>query len=483
MAYQRGKHRGAVNINNGLDAFQKAYSITKGVMDDYAKSQVADTMKDGMAKSTAEAAASGGTDYTLDRGADDAATPDYSYKDKAARDSNAAEMETAASMQAEIDAETRGGVGRQPQAAAQSPTQAMQSAITPEPKAPQSATASMQAALNPASAQPGLQAVAPSGPTPSAPAYTQGEINKPQLNATDIFHKKYAAKVTEKLMQQGKTEDAMKFEEWSSSQQGKAYMRSWGEGMQRVNSGDLHGGIMAAQDLYNKQLPDGQYAVAVPGKDGDYTVEIRNEKTNKLLSSHTGKAQEIAAQAYGGLSPEQVYKISVEAPAAEAAQIRKEKRDVAGRIEVEQAKVKTESSSELAKMMKLRDSLPEGSPDRALAEKKIELLTTRQPPATTVIQMGQTPQEMAGGGQGVVVTDKGAKTSGLVPLKGAPNAVDEAYNALSGVTYAKPPGGVAKMYMRDGVPLSKTERDQAMKAHDVLRRNKRPAPWEQPGLK
>lgn len=452
-----GRRRGSVA--SGLDAFAKAFDMTKGVMDAYDRKQVADTVKDGMSKSTAEAAASGGTDYTLDRAADDTATPDYSYKDKAARDSNAAEMNAAASMQAEIDAEKTGAAGLQSQAT-----------VAPAP-------------ANPApSAQPGLQtqATAPSGPMTPAQFYAQGEIAKPQLNAMDIFHKKYAPGVAAKLMEQGKVEEAAKFEDWTRSQQGKAYGREWLEGMRKVNSGDLHGGIMAAQDLYNKQLPDGQYAVAVPGKDGDYTIEVRDEKTNKLLGARNGRAQDIAAQAYGMLSPEQVYKLAVEAPVAEAKQIEKEERDVVGKIRVAQATPDKESLTELEKQMRLRDRLPAGSKDRALVEQKIRLLTTREPAATTVIQMGQTPQEMAGGGQGVVVTDKRNGTGRLVPLSGAPNAVDEAYNALSGVTYAKPPGGVAKMYMRDGVPLSKTEREQAMKAHDALRRAKRLAPWEQP---
>lgn len=39
MAYQRGKHRRSVNINDGMDAFSKAYGITKGVMKDYSKSK------------------------------------------------------------------------------------------------------------------------------------------------------------------------------------------------------------------------------------------------------------------------------------------------------------------------------------------------------------------------------------------------------------------------------------------------------------
>lgn len=45
MGYQRGKHTRGINVNSGMDAFERAYGITKGVMADFAKSKAEGEIK------------------------------------------------------------------------------------------------------------------------------------------------------------------------------------------------------------------------------------------------------------------------------------------------------------------------------------------------------------------------------------------------------------------------------------------------------
>lgn len=87
------------------------------------------------------------------------------------------------------------------------------------------------------------------------------------------------------------------------------------------------------------------------------------------------------------------------------------------------------------------------------------------------INMGSSPQAMDGGGMGVVVTDKGRGTAGMVPLAGAPNRVREADTYVKQFEMKPPPGGKFPMLYRRGTnEMASEEEEKAYNQSQVLLR-------------
>jgi hypothetical protein len=92
-----------------------------------------------------------------------------------------------------------------------------------------------------------------------------------------------------------------------------------------------------------------------------------------------------------------------------------------------------------------------------------------------VINMGSSPQDMAGGGQGVVVTDKGRGTAVMTPLAGAPNRVREADTYVKQFEMKPPPGGKFPMLYRRGTnEMASEEEEKAYNQSQVLLRQQGP---------
>lgn len=95
---------------------------------------------------------------------------------------------------------------------------------------------------------------------------------------------------------------------------------------------------------------------------------------------------------------------------------------------------------------------------------------------------------MAGGGQGVVVSDKTGKKAGLQPIAGAPNKVDAANNFLRGVELVHPKPTAEdpnpRPYLaRNGTKLvpygtTKKEYEQVKAQEQYLREQGLLPPWE-----
>lgn len=242
------------SVASGLDAFSRAYGLTKGVMSDIDAQEVTDTMKAGMESSRADAEASGKDAYTMTSA--DTGTDTFSSKED--RDALAQQSRDISEMSGETS--------------------------------------------------PGLSSVASksSSSEPADSGVTTQDVKTPQLSAMDIFHKKYAPNVSAKLIEQGKPEEAKRFDEWSKSAKGAAYGEAWSKAM-TIPAKDGQGRINALVDLYNKQLPDGQYAQAKQGEDGQFTVEVRNDKTHAVVGRHTASEDEIYQLGAGMLSPAAQY--------------------------------------------------------------------------------------------------------------------------------------------------------------------------------
>lgn len=295
------------SVNEGLEAFSRAYGLTKGVMSDMDDAEVKSLMKEKMDASRAEADASGGPAYTLDAGKDNKAAPDFVYGDKGARDSaaeaNNFEKEMATqpySPEAGMAASGLGAVAAP--IASTVPGQTM--SRVPQANGLSAITAPRNMSVEP---PPATEVAAPKE------GYTTGEIATPKLSAADIFHKKYAPSVTAKMIEQGKYKEATAFDEWSRSAKGAAYGDAWIKASMMEHSGDVQGGVSAMVDLYNKQLPDGQYAVVEQGENGELAIRVRNEKTHALIGQAKGTGIDLLQAGMGMLAPKEAFTFQMKA--------------------------------------------------------------------------------------------------------------------------------------------------------------------------
>lgn len=443
--------------------------------------------KKGLEDAKAEADASGAPKYTVDSGASDPAAPDFVYSDKAAADSGTATMNAAASMQAEIDAEMRGRVTGAPQTAAAAPGLG----TTPPPA---------NEAAAPAPAQ------APGQGTPMTPQqfYAQKQLDTPKRDAMDIYHKKYAPKVVQALIEQGKEAEATKFEDWSRSQQGAAYGKKYMEVLDQVHRGDTAGALAGMQDLYNRQTPDGQYVIVKPSKNkGEFTLETRDEKTNKILGTRTGTSDELTQLGLGMLAPQQRFALDQKTAAdAVTKQDALDKEQRGYRHAEEMAKNKPEAVSPLMKAMNDRERMAAANPkDPRLAamDAYIDKMKTQGGGNSTTINVGLTPRE---GKDGMVLVNEAGQTIAAPGLEDPRHvATTQAANALAGVSLVTPPPQKdpatgepiqSPPYLsRNGRKISAAnpstaEEYKSIQAHmETLRKAGKPMPWEKkpPGLK
>jgi hypothetical protein len=349
--------------------------------------------------------------------------------------------------------------------------------------APAMTSASEVAGLRPATLPAEEQATARQAneaQMPAEPGYTRESLERPKSAMMDIFHKKYAPKVISDLYESGDIDRAKAFEDWTRSAKGASYAEGWMKVTQAKMAGDEMGTMSGAIELYNKQLPDGEYAVGVPGKDGEFSIQIRDEKTNKVISTKKGALPDMTQAAVAMLAPEKAFSFlygEEKTKADSAAALAKEQRGYEHARALEALKNRGASLTDLGKLRMERDALRAANPkdpDLAHYDRVIDNKGTHSPGVTVLA--GTTPQPMEGGGYGTVVVPKGGGAGQLQPLAGAPNKVKEAEALVAGYEYKTLPGGKVLMPFRKGTNEMATqeEEDALAKAKILLQQNTKP---------
>jgi len=126
----------------------------------------------------------------------------------------------------------------------------------------------------------------------------------PPMSADEIFNRKYAPAIIEKLRAQNRFKEADAFQNWVQDQRNQRYGALWMEAMNARMMGDLTGAAEKLQALYNLQVPDGQYAVLMPDKDGSFVAQIRDNETNRINRQFKGSLDNIVDMGLGALSPQ-----------------------------------------------------------------------------------------------------------------------------------------------------------------------------------
>lgn len=311
-------------IGSGLDSFEKAYDVASKVIQDYQNAKIAREIGEKWSLAEREAADSGGIAFDSDRyraglglsGAGGQQAEMLRQQDESfGKDALAAARATQDAM-TYSDRPLHLGVAPSSKSGQNSRTESVQSAPSPSgasapknPATPQSATPprSAPAAQSMPTAAQGLPVRPDIGVGQERSDMALAAVERPALDARQIFAKKYAPSLISKYIKSGDMEKAKAFSDWVKSEAGAAYGEAYTKAMLRATMGDMNGALADVTKIYNTMIPDGQYAITRPKEDGKFVLEIRDEKTNKLLRTQEGTAEDLVTLGLGMGPPDKVF--------------------------------------------------------------------------------------------------------------------------------------------------------------------------------
>jgi hypothetical protein len=189
--------------------------------------------------------------------------------------------------------------------------------------------------------------------TPAPEAMTLTGVEVPKKDAAKIFESKYLKPLTDMLIARGDMTGAQALRGWAQDETRAKALDSLGDAWAKVSSGDAAGALPALSKIYNNAVPDGMFAVVIPGKKGEYTLRQFDDKTGKLVSETTGDANTLARQGIAHLSgPEGVMKFALseyQAQQAAEAALAKEQRGYAHAEKLEGLKASNATPTQLEK--------------------------------------------------------------------------------------------------------------------------------------
>jgi hypothetical protein len=147
-----------------------------------------------------------------------------------------------------------------------------------------------------------------------------GYYETPKQSAMDIYAKEGVPKIQDKLLAQGKFKEAQAFGEWAKERNNAARGEAYVTALMQAKQGDIHGAVKTMAAIYNRTVPDGQFVRTIPkeGSNELYTVELRDEKTGKLIApAKEMKVSEIYLSGMANLSPDALFKAEIDQRAAE----------------------------------------------------------------------------------------------------------------------------------------------------------------------
>ena len=465
-----------------LSGFEAGYGIADRMIRDYEEGVVKRDIRQGLESAKKDAAEGSKTTYQLDKGGDDKGLADYQSKSKADIDMIAKQEDDIRALQADTATGGAQTSALQEVAAPRGtplPAQNGLETLTQKPamSAPGGNMSEVPAAGTTAPAYPAEQAAAPKA---AEAGYTRSEIKGPQRAAMDIFHKQYAPQVITRLMEQGKIKEAKAFEDWSTSEKGASYGRTWLDAVRREKMGDSKGAMASMEKLYNEQLPDGQYATTVENEDGTFKVQVRSEGDNKLVDEFAGKGPDLAQALLGMGSPDKVWSYMQGLESAATARAEK-KEDAATKFEQDKEleRIKGENRPESMSPMEKALNAVKKARERGASAQEIadleayaEKVKTRGEGGGVTLQFGAIDPDT---GKMPVRNPKTGSVE-LRDVEGAATNIDKAKNLLSGVQVGPNRSGRGEAYYLGGKRLAPDDPrvKEITKAQTLLQQYKEP---------
>lgn len=199
--------------------------------------------------------------------------------------------------------------------------------------------------------------------TAEAPKSAQGSGSQsamPGLERQKSYLETVGPRVTEEYLRQGKIAEAKAWRDFSESEGGHKYANDFAQAQRLVTVGDYDTAAPVLERLYNRGYPDGRQAKLTSVGDGNFKLDVFDQKNGQLLGSKTMPAADMGKLAISALAPTKLVEFMAQQHGkreAEAASLNKS-------IEVENLRQAGQDTREDRRDDRLRMSLDQR--DRAL---------------------------------------------------------------------------------------------------------------------
>lgn len=110
-------------------------------------------------------------------------------------------------------------------------------------------------------------------------------------------------RVMDAYLKQGKLGEAKAWRDFSESEQGRAYASDFAQAQRLVTTGDYDTAAPVLEKLYNRGYPDGRQAKLTSMGDGNFKLDVFDQKTGQQLGSRTMPGPDMGRLAIGALAP------------------------------------------------------------------------------------------------------------------------------------------------------------------------------------
>jgi hypothetical protein len=110
-------------------------------------------------------------------------------------------------------------------------------------------------------------------------------------------------RVMDAYLKQGKVAKAKAWRDFTESEQGHAYANDFAQAQRLVTAGDYDTAAPVLEKLYNRGYPDGRQAKLTSMGDGNFKLDVFDQKTAKQVGSKIMPAADMGKMAIGALAP------------------------------------------------------------------------------------------------------------------------------------------------------------------------------------
>lgn len=110
-------------------------------------------------------------------------------------------------------------------------------------------------------------------------------------------------RVMDAYLKQGKVVEAKAWRDFTESEQGHAYANDFAQAQRLVTAGDYDTAAPVLEKLYNRGYPDGRQAKLTSMGDGNFKLDVVDQKSGQLLGSKTLPAPDMGKLAISALAP------------------------------------------------------------------------------------------------------------------------------------------------------------------------------------
>lgn len=110
-------------------------------------------------------------------------------------------------------------------------------------------------------------------------------------------------RVMDAYLKQGKVAEAKAWRDFTESEQGHAYANDFAQAQRLVTAGDYDTAAPVLEKLYNRGYPDGRQAKLTSMGDGNFKLDVFDQKTGQSIGSRTMPAADMGKMAIGALAP------------------------------------------------------------------------------------------------------------------------------------------------------------------------------------